>query len=301
MTGLWMWVARVAVALVFFAGVNQVFIKPFHHPAVPTAAVINLNTSAAQQAAARYVSDYLTYLPGRGAAQLTAVQSDLVPAAGPVAQWSGTGYLRAESVLPGQVVTIDPAHALVSVAAQIQVALPTAPTTTSSASAAASPGVDPGPVPTGWSDGGARWVQLIVPVESSGSAVKVSAEGAVFCGEAPAPVAPAVNAQVDNAITTSTQAVATSLLTAYASSDVAYLAAPGVSLSGLNSALALVSLTGWSVAVAAGAGTAGTGTGLVTWQLAGTDLRISQTYAISLTNSQNRWYGAAVGPNISTA
>ena len=300
--GLWLWVARVAVALVFLAGVNQVFVKPFR-TTKPAVVVGSLDVAGSQQMAARYVSDYLSFLPGRGPAQLATLQNDVVGSAGAaLTQWAGSGYLRVDSVLPGQVTSIDAAHSVVSVAALIHTAMPTPKQVQSNASSTAAaaklPGADPGLVPAGWTDLGSQWAQLTVPVQADGATVRVSSEGAAFVGEAPQLVSGPIGAQVDQGVSTGTQGVGSSLLTAYASSDLAYLAAPGVLLDGLHGAVTFVSLTGWSVSLPVGGSTtSGTGTGLVTWQLTGTDLRISQPYAVALTNSQGRWYGAALSPN----
>ena len=299
-TVLWLWVARVAVAVVFLAGVNQVFVKPFR-TVKPIATAVTMDIAASQQAAARYVSDYLSFLPGRGPAQLAALQNDVAGTSGAaLAQWSGTGYLRVDSVLPGQVVPVDATHSVVSVAALVRTATPppkqTAAEVATPAGAAVT-GANPGPVPTGWTDLGSRWIQLTVPVQLTGIGVRVSGEGAVFAGENPQLVAEPAGAQVDQGVSTATTGVANSLLTAYASSDLSYLAAPGVSLNGLHSAAKLVSVTGWSVSLPPGSTTTGFGAGLVTWQLTGTDLLIAQPYAIALTNSQGRWYGAALSPN----
>jgi hypothetical protein len=291
-------VARVAVAVIFLAGVNQVFVKPFQK-VKPVAAAVNVDVAASQQAAARYVKDYLSFLPGRAAAQLAALRNDVTENAGAaLAQWSGTGYLRVDAVLPGHVVPTDPTHSLVSVAALTHTAMPAKKTATGEAAhGAAAAGADPGPVPAGWTDLGSRWIQLTVPVQLTGAGVRVSGEGAVFAGESPLPTTDPAGAQGDQSVSAATIAAATSLFTAYASSNLSYLAAPGVSLSGLHGAVALLSLTGWSVSLLPGSPAAGFGSGLVTWQLAGTDLRITQPYAAALTKSQGRWYGAALGPD----
>lgn len=298
-TVLWLWVARVAVAVVFLAGVNQVFVKPFR-TVKPIAAAVTMDIAASQQAAARYVSDYLSFLPGRGPAQLAALQSDVAETSGAaLSQWSGTGYLRVDSVLPGQVAAVDATHSVVSVAALVRTATPPKQTAAEVATpaGAAITGADPGPVPTGWTDLGSRWIQLTVPVQLTGIGVQVSGEGPVFAGENPQLVAEPAGTQVDQGVSTATTSVATSLLTAYAASDLSYLAAPGASLDGLHSAVKLVSVTGWSVSLPPGSTTTGFGAGLVTWQLTGTDLHIAQPYAVALTNSQGRWYGAALSPN----
>lgn len=299
-TVLWLWVARVAVAVIFLAGANQVFVKPFR-TVKPVAAKVTMDTAASQQAAARYVSDYLSFLPGRGPAQLAAMQGDVAGSSGAaLSQWSGTGYLRVESVLPGQVVPVDPTNSVVSAAALVRTATPPTkqtPTGVATPASAAVPGADPGLVPIGWTDLGSRWIQLTVPVQMTGVGVRVAGEGPVFAGENPQLVPEPAATQVDQGVSTATTSVATSLLTAYASSDLSYLAAPGVALGGLHSAVTLVSVTGWSVSMPPGSISTGFGAGLVTWQLTGTDLHIAQPYAIALTNSQGRWYGAALSPN----
>ena len=295
--GLWLWVARVAIAVIFLAGVNQVFIKPFR-TSKPAAAVTTLDPAGSAQAAARYVSDYLSFLPGRGPAQLAALSNDAVGSTGAaLEQFSGTGYLGVEAVLPGESASIDATHSVVAVAVRIRTAMP--PPKSQNAVSAPAVGADPGPVPAGWTDLGSRWITVMVPVQASGGSIRVSGEGPVFAGEAPQLITAPTGAQVDQAATTGTQQVASSLLTAYAASNLSYLAAPGVALNGLQGAVTFVSLTGWSLSLPPGQANpaSGTGVGLVTWQLAGTDLHITQPYAIALTNSQGRWYGAALSPN----
>ena len=66
----------------------------------------------------------------------------------------------------------------------------------------------------------------------------------------------------------------------------------------------MASVTGWNVLVppapVSGSASSGVGAAAVTWQLAGTDLQIQQSYSIALTNSQSRWYIAALSPVVST-
>ena len=295
---LWLWVARLAVAVIFLAGVNQVFVKPFHHETA-AAATVTLDVAASQQAAARYVSDYLTFLPGHGPAQLAALQGDVAGATGAGrVQWSGTGYLRADSVLPGQVVPIDSGRSLVSVAALIHTAMPPAGRNTDAATTGtATAAADPGPVPAGWTDLGTRWIQLTVPVQSTGADVRASGAGPVFSGETPQLITEPDGAQVDEDITTATAGAGRSLLTGYAASNLSYLTAPDVSLTGLHGVVTALSVSGWSVSRPPDSTATAIATASVTWQLAGTDLTISQPYAMALTHSLGRWYGAALGPD----
>ena len=149
---------------------------------------------------------------------------------------------------------------------------------------------------------GSRWLTLAVPVETSGDVVKVSTAGAILTGEPAGQIAAPADAMPDSATATATLPVATSFFTAYAQSNVAYLAQPGVNLTGLSAAVTLASLANWSVIVPTTTGssstpaTGGVGSAAVTWQLDGTDLQIQQNYAIALTNSQSRWYIAALSP-----
>jgi len=185
---------------------------------------------------------------------------------------------------------------------------PTPETTAEVGTAAVPPGSasDPGAVPAGWTDLGSRWLTLAVPVQSSAGVVRVSPSGAVLSGEAPNLVTADPAWLADPATTTATASVLTSFFPAYAQSNAGYLAEPGVDLAGLAGTVTVASVTGWNVLVppapASGAASASSGVGAaaVTWQLAGTDLQIQQSYSIALTNSQSRWYIAALSPVLST-
>ena len=302
--------------LIAVAGVKQVIWNPFFGRTSGTAAAgpAGLDQVAADGAATRYALDYLSYSPATAAAATAAVTADVVSGDAAPARWAGTGYLRADTAVPASWHVLDAGHAVVSVTVRVHLAMPpstraTTTTATATATAAPPPGSagDPGGIPAGWTDLGARWLSLAVPVQSSGGAVKVSAAGAVLSGEAPNSVMSDAAWQVDPATATATQPVATSFFAAYAQSNVAYLAQPGVDLAGLGGTVTPASVTGWTVAVppppvsgTSAAPTSGVGAAAVTWQLAGTDLQIQQTYSIALTNSQNRWYIAALSPVVST-
>ena len=301
--------------LIAVAGVKQVIWNPFFGRTSGTAAAgpAGLDQVAADAAATRYALDYLSYSPATAAATDAAVTADVVSGDAAPARWAGTGYLRADTAVPASWHVLDAGHAVVSVTVRVHLAMPpsTRATTTTAPGTAAPPAApgsagDPGGIPAGWTDLGARWLSLAVPVQASGGAVKVSAAGAVLSGEAPNSVMSDAAWQVDPATATATQPVATSFFAAYAQSNVAYLAQPGVDLAGLDGTVTPASVTGWTVAVppAPASGTAaaasGVGAAAVTWQLAGTDLQIQQSYSIALTNSQNRWYIAALSPVVST-
>ncbi len=236
------------------------------------------------------------------------------PTSIPTATKPGTAAKRPQ---PGKTTAAPkpPAAALVAPAAAYLSGAPAAipaptPETTAEVGTAAVPSgsaSDPGAVPAGWTDLGSRWLTLAVPVQSSAGGVKVSPSGAVLSGEAPNLVTADPAWLADPATTTATASVVTSFFPAYAQSNAGYLAEPGVDLAGLAGTVTVASVTGWNVLVppapvsgSSAAATSGVGAAAVTWQLAGTDLQIQQSYSIALTNSQSRWYIAALSPVLST-
>ena len=308
----WRWTARVLVVVLLAAGVNQLFIKPLRHPAATAAAVAVIDPAVAGQVAARYAADYLSYSPTRTGANLPALTADSVATASTSTQlFSGAGYVRTDLVQPGQILTVDAAHVLVTETVRIHLAIPpvgtAAPQVAASSPAGPPPGSagDPGPVPAGWTDLGDRWITLTVPVQATPAGLRVSASGAVFSGEPPMVIAPIAGANPDSGTTAATQSVTSAFFTGYGVSDVSYLIPPGAPVTGLSGAATFVALANWTVQTAAAAGTgssapatpaAGIGTASVTWQLAGTGIQITQQYAASLSLTSGRWYTAALGP-----
>ncbi len=389
--------------LIAFAGVKQVIWNPIFGRATGTAAAgpAGMDQIAADSAATRYALDYLSYSPAAAGAAAAAVTADVAGGDAAPAKWAGSGYLHADTAVPGGWHVLDAAHAVVSVTVRVHLAMPpstqatattTAPTTPAAAAAPRSPSSaaapptptkrtptsvptatkpgtaakrpgkttaapkptvaavvapaaaylsassaaipaptpapapapapetaaevgtaavpagsasDPGAVPAGWTDLASRWLTLAVPVQSSAGGVRVSPSGGVLSGEAPNLVTADPAWLADPATTTATQPVVTSFFSAYAQSNAGYLAQPGVDLAGLAGTVTPVSVTGWNVSVPSPAsGTAsassGVGSAVVTWQLAGTDLQIQQSYSIALTSSQSRWYIAALSPVLST-
>jgi len=386
--------------LIAFAGVKQVVWNPLFGRAAGTAAAgqAGLDQVAADGAATKYALDYLSYSPAGAGAAAAAVTADVVGGDAAPPRWAGSGYLHADTALPGSWHVVDASHAVVSVTVRVHLAMPpstqatttTAPTTPAAAAAPTSPSTaaatptptptptkrtptsiptatkpgtaatrprpgkttaapkppaaalvapaaaylsaspaaipapettaevgtaavppgsasDPGAVPAGWTDLGSRWLTLAVPVQSNAGVVKVSPSGAVLSGEAPTLVTADPAWLADPATTTATASVLTSFFPAYAQSNAGYLAEPGVDLAGLAGTVTVASVTGWNVLVppapvsgSAAAASSGVGAAAVTWQLAGTDLQIQQSYSIALTNSQSRWYIAALSPVLST-
>lgn len=300
---------RVAVAVVLglfmVAGIKQVLWNPIFGTKTAITATTVLDQAAADAAATRYALDYFSYSPA--AAGQSALAAGVVGGGASAAGWTGTGYLRADAALPGGMFLIDEAHAVIDVTVRISLGMPPAPkpgaapaaAPASTAAVPAASAADPGALPPGWRNLGSRWVTVAVPIDATSGTAKVAATGPVLTGETPGQVTAPAGAVGDTTTGAATQGVATSFFAAYANSDVAYLAAPGVNLAGLSGAVTLVSLTNWTAAVPAGTTappTGAVGTAAVTWQLAGTDLQIKQQYAMALTNGQNRWYAAALSP-----
>lgn len=306
----WRWIARLLLLVLVLAGLNAVFVRPFRDTATTAPAVSGVDAAAAAALAARFTADYLSYVSTAPAGNTAALTAQLAGTAG-VSQltFTGTGYVRADLVQTGQVGHVDDTHAMVAVTARLRLATPPAgdgqpggAATTAPAAAAA----DPGPVPAGWTDLGSRWVALVVPVETTPTGLRVSAAGPVFSTEPPGQVVvPAATTGIDADTVAATHDVAVAFFTGYAASNVAYLAAPGVSMGGLGGAVTLSSVDSWSIAVPtdgtdsptdSSSVTSGVGSGSVVWLLAGTELSVVQQYTVAMTHAEGRWYAAALSP-----
>ena len=311
---IWRWLARILVVLLLVAGVNQLFIRPFRGaPVVDVAPVASVDVGAAGQLAARFTADYLSYIstdPTMGAGALAA---NLPPTANASALLpNGPGYLRADVVQAGQVAVVDDVHVAVSVTARVRLAAAPAQGAPASTATAAVPAaaVDPGQVPVGWTDLGSRWVALVVPVEVTPAGLRVSPAGPVFSAD-PAGLVnePAGGQEAPAAMVEATTDVAEAFFAGYASSQVSYLAAPGVEMGGLAGTVSLASVDSWKLTVPRTAAspdapvdpTAGVGSGSVTWRVAGTGVSMRQQYTVAMTRGEGRWYAAALSPTARSA
>jgi len=135
--------------LIAFAGVKQVIWNPLFGRAAGTAAAgpTGMDQVAASGAATKYALDYLSYSPAGAGAAATALTADVV-AGGDAAppRWAGSGYLHADTAVPGSWHVVDASHAVVSVTVRVHLAMPstqptttTAPTTPAAAAAPSSP------------------------------------------------------------------------------------------------------------------------------------------------------------------
>lgn len=184
----------VVLAAVALAGVKQVFWNPFfgHSSAPAVSAAESFDKQGASAAATRYATDYLSFSPTSNAAGAAALSADVAADsdAGGTRWWKGSGYLRADTALPGAVRVVDATQALVTVSVRVHVAIPPVKAAAKGPAVPAPVGpagsaADPGTVPAGWTDLGARWLVLTVPVvmDKAGLAT-VTGGGAVFTAEA---------------------------------------------------------------------------------------------------------------------
>ena len=266
-----------------------------------TAAV---NPDAARTAAATFAGDYLSHDPlAAPAAGQDVLRRDLAPGGDPARlSFAGIGYLAADVVIPGAVTPVDATHAVVTVQARVMIGMPgnadaATPTPTSTTTAPPVPGrsANATALPAGYKIVATEWLPLSVPVVQTDSGVLVDISGPVFSADPPP--APADVTEADSSATAATESWATTLFTSYAlgSTGGAYLSAPGVNLTGLSGAVSVSGIQSWSLSPAGPDGLR-TGTAKVGWTFAPTaDLTTSQTYSVTTTTSDNRWYVTALG------
>lgn len=270
--------------------------------AATTPSTAAVNPDVARTAAATFTGDYLSHDPlAAPTAGQHALRRDLAPGGDPVRMsFAGIGYLSADVVIPGAVTTIDPTHAVVAVQARVTIGMPgktAAATQTAATSTAAAPGraANATALPSGYTVVAAEWLPLAVPVVQTDSGVLVDVAGPVFSDD-PTP-APEATTEVDSTATEAAREWVTTLFTSYAlsSTAAAYLSAPGVNLAGLSGAVTVTEISTWQLSTPGPDGLR-TGTALVGWTFAPTaDLTTSQTYSVTTTTSDNRWYVTALG------
>jgi len=268
------WAVRALVAVLLYAGVNQVVVKPlagvFGGDTAPPAPVVQtVDPDQARLAAARFTGDYLSYTGTP--TEPTALRQDLVPTADPTRMaFTGAGTITADLVIPGAVTSIDPTHATVAVLAHVLL---------------------------GHTD--AAWLPLLVPVAQSGVQVVVDVPGPVF---SPDPSDQPAAADDDDPTTTeATRTWAKTFFTGYAASSTSasYLTAPGTDLQGLHGVVIAADLTSWKLTAPGPDGTR-SGTARVTWQLVGDDLATLQTYSVTVRTADSRWFATTLGTSTAT-
>jgi len=266
--------------------------------ATPAAAV---DPDAARVAAATFAADYLSHdplaAPGAGQA---ALRRDLAPGGDPARlSFAGTGWLSADVVVPGLVTALDSAHAVVAVEVRVSVGVPASaaavPAATTAAPAVSGRMADAPALPPSYQITATEWLPLPVPVVQTDTGVLVDVAGPVFSADPAPALTPATES--DSSATEATRGWARTLFTSYAASSTsgAYLSAPGVNLAGLAGAVTVTDVTAWSLTMPDPAGLR-TGTATVGWTFApAADLTTSQTYSVTTTSSDTRWYATALG------
>ena len=304
------WGLRVLLWLVIVAGAYTLFVRPFVNRQSEAAPPTLIDTAAAQGAATRMALDYLTSSPGGAADRAAALGHDVVAGADLRGMaWNGSGYVSADTAIPGAVMQRTSTTAVVLVDVRVRVAAPKAgpaptggstPAGPSAAGPSAAsttvgvPGNAPG-LPAGYQLVRVSWVRLAVPVvQISGGEVRAAVAGPVFVGEPPAAPATGVG-DGDAAATASTTSWVADFLKAYALGDVAYQVESGTHLAGLGAAVTPGQVQTWSLSAPNAAGQR-IGQAQVVWKVAGVDLAITQTYVLTVTQDSSRWYVGSVGP-----
>ena len=269
-----------------------------------TAAV---NPDAARTAAATFTSDYLSHDPlAAPSAGQDVLRRDLAPGGDPARMsFAGIGYLSADVVIPGAVTPVDATHAVVTVQARVTIGMPgnadaATPTSTTAAPPAPGRAANAAALPAGYQVVAAEWLPLSVPVVQTDSGVLVDVNGPVFSADPPA--APTSVMETDSAATEATTGWVKTLFTSYAlgSTSGAYLSAPGVNLAGLSGGVTVTDIQSWSLSNPSPDGLR-RGAAKVGWTVTGADLTTSQTYSVTTTTSDNRWYATALGASTTPA
>jgi hypothetical protein len=273
----------------------------FHHEPAPVAATKGMDLAAATGLAVRYTADYWSYDGGNPDARQSALGAYSGTTSTGVPAIAGAGTLHADVVTSGAVATAGRDVAVVQTTARVTPGLlpegSTAPQTAPADAPGPASAPDPGAPAAPYTRGTPLWLTLDVVVHDTDTGLTVT--GATLSGDAPAAL-PRPSPEVDAEITgvTTRDGLPDEMFTAIAESDLRYLTTPDLQLAGLSGVVALDGTSGWSVA------TDRADTGLryadvdVTWQLAGTQLTVPQSYALSMTESDGRWLLAAVGPVI---
>ena len=265
-----------------------------------TAAV---NPEAARTVAATFAGDYLSHDPlAAPAAGQDVLRRDLAPGGDPARlSFAGIGYLSADLVIPGAVTPVDATHAVVAVQARVVIGMPpgnadaaSPPAATTTAAAVPGRTANAAALPAGYQVVTTEWLPLSVPVVQTDSGFLVDIPGPVFSADAPP--APAAVLETDSAATAATNGWVKTLFTSYAlgSTSGAYLSAPGVNLAGLAGGVTVTDIQSWSLSNPSPDGLR-RGAAKVGWTVTGADLTTSQTYSVTTTTSDNRWYATALG------
>lgn len=298
--GAWVWAKRIAVGMLLVAGFIQLVIKPVRNvladDAPPAAAVERIDLVAAGATATGFALDYLSYggpawQAHRAAALGQWLHPDGFGQPGDVGQWSGDAVLLADSATVQQAEASGDDTAVVAVQVRLRSFVPGQTDAGSAVEPPAAPQAGGSPaftpsVPAGYVAGPAYWVRLAVPVMTNGDQPLVAAPGPVFTADDITPVA--VTVQSDARASETLAPATETILAAYATGDLQYVAAKDSDLTGLHGELDLEAVSAVRVSKVANDDGSRNVAADVQWSLAGTPASITQTYGLSLRSIETK-------------
>lgn len=290
----WMWAKRIALGMLLISGFVQLVVRPVLNMTSSEqekpAAVNQIDLKVAEASASGFAVDYLTsggkeWEPHRAAALSQWIYAKAFSSPSDVGVWDGDGVLLADSpsVIASQ--RVDDDSAVVAVQIRVmsfvpgegEVAKGEPPQVPDNDQQAFRPAV-----PGGYVAGPSYWLRLVVPLVNDDEGVYVSGPGPVFSADSIAPV-PEVG-EVDGRSSEELRSNAETLLNAYASADLEYVAADGSGLQGMGGAVTVSSIEEGEVAKGANSDETVNAALTVRWELVGASVTIPQTYGLRLVN-----------------
>lgn len=303
----WRIAAGFALGLIILSGVIQLAVRPIANALSsdppPPAPVETIDPAAASAVAAGFAADYWSFTSDAPGIRADAISRWTAETAN-VGTIEGNGQLRADVVTPGAVLALGADLAVVQITARVT---PASRTEGADVAPYAAPeedavprAADPGPAAGDWRSGTPRWLTLDVVVAETDRGLAVT--GAALSGDDPVAIE-LPGAETDPGLTGQTLGggLPEDVFSAYAAGDrgqLSYLTAPDVQLDGLSGVVELTDVTGWSIAADRADTATRYASADVSWQLADTQLQISQSYSLTLTDTDGRWLLGSVGPRI---
>lgn len=291
-----------ALVVLIASGFNQMVIRPFlaNKADAAPAETVGVDVEQAKTTAARFAAEYLTYSPATPSTGLAAM-SDSMVAGGDPSQFAftGSGWITPELVIPSTVTTVTPSLVIVAVQAKVSLGRPSQSISSPPGGTPAGPlpghPANDAPLPVGYQIVGSQWLDLRIPVALVGDGTLVGQGGPVFgavSGTMPTP------GDDDSQMTSSTKDWAAALFTAFAGvsqTGMDYLTTPGAQIKTLAGAVTLTGVQSWKLRTDVGGRRVGTAR--VGWSfLPAVDLLTLQTYDVSTTSSDSRWFATTFAP-----
>jgi len=263
----WVWVGRAVLwAFIIVVVVNGIrapferFTQPDSQPATSASPKTSFPTVEASAYALQFASAYLNYDEKNPAARATKLAPYLPENADQQLGWNGSGSMTLDSAQVAGVDVRDKNNAVVTLAVSVN----------------------------------GTWMQLAVPVYTSGGAMAIKGQPALMPTPRKATVPDAASITEDSAVETQLKTDLKGFFVAYAASDTASLdrfLAPNVSLSGLGGA---VQFGGIKEVVVPEGGDRRHATVTVAWQVPSTARKapageLDQTYDLTIVRNQDKW------------